>query len=523
MLRSKLKVCLSVTGICTVMLLAACGVNNPNMGKYAISGYESVYALQEVDTAQYKNYTDNPIQSVEKTPVSTFGLDMDTGSYANVRRFISHGEVPPPDAVRVEEFINYFPPASKESLKQLKNSPFNASYEVTTSPWDSNKVLLRVNVKADDLKTTEIPPANLVFLVDISGSMLGPERLDLLKSSLKLLVKELRPEDKVSLVTYADGTEIVLEPTSGKEKAKIINALDKLSTGGATAGGEGLKLAYQMAEQGKIDNGVNRILLATDGDFNVGISNVEELKSFVSRARDKGITLSTLGFGDNNYNEAMMVQIANVGNGNYSYIDSLSEAQKVLQEEMRATLVTVAKDAKAQIEFNKDQVLEYRQLGYEKRQLAAEDFNNDNIDAGDIGAGKRVTVLYELTLVGGKASVDALRYQKKEQMKSNDYDNELAYLKLRWKMPNGESSQLVSLPIEKKAPVSQFDKASIETRFVSAVAAFGQKLRNNPALAKTSYEQIAQWANNAKGEDPNGYRGEFVKLVKLTGSLTRSQ
>lgn len=436
MSRSKLKVCLSVTGICTVMLLAACGVNNPNMGKYAISGYESVYALQEVDTAQYKNYTDNPIQSVEKTPVSTFSLDMDTGSYANVRRFISHGEVPPADAVRV---------------------------------------------------------------------------------------KELRPEDKVSLVTYADGTEIVLEPTSGKEKAKIINALDKLSAGGATAGGEGLKLAYQMAEQGKIDNGVNRILLATDGDFNVGISNVEELKSFVSRARDKGITLSTLGFGDNNYNEAMMVQIANVGNGNYSYIDSLSEAQKVLQEEMSATLVTVAKDAKAQIEFNKDQVLEYRQLGYEKRQLAAEDFNNDNVDAGDIGAGKRVTVLYDLTLLGGKASVDALRYQKKEQMKSNDYDNELAYLKLRWKMPNGENSQLVSLPIEKKVPISQFDKASIETRFAIAVAAFGQKLRNNPALAKTSYEQIAQWANNAKGEDPNGYRGEFVKLVKLTGSITRSQ
>lgn len=350
--------------------------------------------------------------------------------------------------------------------------------------------------------------------------MSGPDRLDLLKTSLKLLVKELRPEDNISLITYADGTQIVLEPTSGKEKAKIMNALDKLSAGGATSGGEGLKLAYKMAVQGKIEGGINRILLATDGDFNVGITNVEELKALVSRERDKGITLSTLGFGDSNYNEAMMVQVANVGNGNYSYIDSLAEAQKVLQEEMRATLITVAK---AQIEFNRDQVLEYRQLGYEKRQLAVEDFNNDNVDSGDIGAGKRITILYELTLVGNKASSDPLRYQNKKVAKPNQFINELAYLKLRWKSPMDETSQIVSLPIEKNKQVSQFDKATVETQFSAAVAAFGQKLRNNPALAKISYEQIASWADDAKGEDPNGYRGEFVKLVKITESLTNSQ
>ncbi|KES10956.1 Uncharacterized protein SASC598O02_006830 [Snodgrassella alvi SCGC AB-598-O02] len=475
---------------------------------------------QQPDTAQYKKYSDNPIKQVVAEPVSTFSLDMDTASYANSRRFITQGRMPHPDAVRVEEFINYFPSASNEKLTSLTGSPFSASYELAPSPWNADKVLLRVNIKANDVNFNQLPPSNLVFLIDTSGSMSGKDRLDLLKQSLKLLVNELRPQDKVSIVTYAGSAGVALESTSGSNKAKILAAINKLEARGSTAGGEGLQLAYKMAERGKVNGGINRILLATDGDFNVGINSIEELKAFVSREKEKGITLSTLGFGTNNFNDAMMVQIADVGNGNYSYIDSLEEAQKVLQEEMSATLVTVAKDVKAQIEFNPAQVLEYRQIGYEKRQLKQEDFNNDKVDAGDIGAGKKLTVLYELTLAGGKPSIDPLRYQnKKSAPVINANNNEIAFLKLRWKAPHGQKSELASLPIEKKALASSFANAGVETRFMAAVAAYGQKLRNNPELSKTSYQQIANWANNAKGEDKHGYRAEFVKLVRKAAAL----
>ena len=475
---------------------------------------------QQPDTAQYKKYSDNPIKQVVAEPVSTFSLDMDTASYANSRRFITQGRMPHPDAVRVEEFINYFPSASNEKLTSLTGSPFSASYELAPSPWNADKVLLRVNIKASDVNFNQLPPSNLVFLIDTSGSMSGKDRLDLLKQSLKLLVNELRPQDKVSIVTYAGSAGVALESTSGSNKAKILAAINKLEARGSTAGGEGLQLAYKMAERGKVNGGINRILLATDGDFNVGINSIEELKAFVSREKEKGITLSTLGFGTNNFNDAMMVQIADVGNGNYSYIDSLEEAQKVLQEEMSATLVTVAKDVKAQIEFNPAQVLEYRQIGYEKRQLKQEDFNNDKVDAGDIGAGKKLTVLYELTLAGGKPSIDPLRYQnKKSAPVINANNKEIAFLKLRWKAPHGQKSELASLPIEKKALASSFANAGVETRFMAAVAAYGQKLRNNPELSKTSYQQIANWANNAKGEDKHGYRAEFVKLVRKAAAL----
>lgn len=474
------------------------------------------------DTAQYKNYVDNPIKQVINEPVSTFSLDMDTGSYANSRRFISQGRMPHPDAVRVEEFINYFPAASNEKLTSLTGSPFSVAYELTPSPWNTDKVLLRVNIKANDVNINQLPPSNLVFLVDTSGSMYGEDRLDLLQESLKLLVEQLRPEDKVTIVTYAGSTGVALEPTSGRHKAKILAAIDKFEAGGSTAGGAGLKLAYKLAEQAKVTNGVNRILLATDGDFNVGISSTEELKALVSREKEKGITLSTLGFGTSNFNEAMMVQIADVGNGNYSYIDSLKEAQKVLQEEMSATLVTVAKDAKAQIEFNPQQVLEYRQIGYEKRQLNREDFNNDKVDAGDIGAGKKVTILYELTLAGGKSSIDPLRYQAKQPESKTPLNGEIAFLKLRWKAPDSDKSELVSLAIEKKGLVDTFAKASLETRFLAAVAAYGQKLRNNPELTRTTYQQIISWAKEAKGNDPQGYRNEFIQLVMKTAALADS-
>ena len=472
-----------------------------------------------IDTSKYKNYSDNPIKQVMAEPVSTFSLDMDTASYAHIRNYLSQDRMPHPDAVRVEEFINYFPAATNEQLKPLPGSPFAATYELTPSPWNANKVLLRVNIKAAQTNYDQLPPANLVFLIDTSGSMYGPDRLGLVKKSLKYLVDQLRPQDKVSIVTYAGSAGVALKPTSGSNKAKILAAINQLEAGGSTAGGEGLKLAYKMAERAKVKDGINRILLATDGDFNVGINSTEELKALVSAEKDKGITLSTLGFGMDNLNDAMMVQIADAGNGNYSYIDNLKEAQKVLQEEMSATLVTVAKDVKAQIEFNPSQVLEYRQIGYEKRQLKQEDFNNDKVDAGDIGSGKNVTLLYELTLVGAKPSIDPLRYQSQSSKLNVSQNDEIVFLKLRWKAPNGKTSALVSLPIEKTALSSSFERAGTETRFLTAVAAFGQKLRNNPELSQTSYEQIADWANHAKGNDPHGYRSEFVALVRKTAAL----
>lgn len=482
------------------------------------AGYQGA-VMQE--TAQYRHYDDNPLQQVAEHPLTTFSLDMDTGSYANVRRFLNQGQLPPADAVRVEELINYFP-AQGNSSRRLGDSPFAVDYELAPSPWRTGKALLRVNVQAMTQDREAVPASNLVFLVDVSGSMGSADRLPLIKAALKLLTRQLRSQDKVSLVTYASGTQVVLQPTSGADTATIEAAIDRLRAGGSTAGASGLQLAYQMARQGFISHGVNRILLATDGDFNVGVTSNEGLTDMIKLERKSGITLSTLGVGDDNFNDSMMMQIADAGNGNYSYIDSLSEANKVLREEMQSTLVTVAKDVKAQIEFNPAQVIEYRQIGYEKRQLRNEAFNDDKVDAGDIGAGKRVTVLYELTLKGQQASVDPSRYRVSKHDADN-HGSELAFLKLRWKAPAGERSRLVSLPLEKDAVGTSFDGASTETRFLAAVAAYGQKLHGNPALASTSWDSIAKWASAAKGSDEFGYRAEFVRLVGLAKSLSPAE
>ncbi|MDR5810454.1 VWA domain-containing protein [Caballeronia sp. LZ019] len=470
------------------------------------------------DTAQYKRYDDNGIRQVAEHPLTTFSLDMDTGSYANVRRFLNQGQMPPADAVRVEELVNYFP-SEGGAGKRLGDSPFAVDYELAPSPWNSGKTLLRVNVQALNDGKQSVPASNLVFLVNVSGSMNSAERLPLIKSALKLLTRQLRAKDTVSLVTYADGTQVVLEPTSGTEIDKIEAAIDRLEAGGGTAGASGLQLAYQMARRGFIKRGVNRVLLATDGDFNVGVTSTEALTDMIKHERESGVTLLTLGVGDSNFNDAMMVQVADAGNGNYSYIDSLSEANKVLHDEMQLTLVTVAKDVKAQIEFNPAQVIEYRQIGYEKRQLTNEAFNDDKVDAGDIGAGKRVTVLYELTLKGQQPSIDPSRYQA-DKRDSGSHGSELAYLKLRWKSPAGSRSNLVSLPLDETALRASFDSASSETRFLAAVAAYGQKLRGNPALTSTPWSSIAKWANAAKASDEFGYRAEFVRLTKLAESLS---
>ncbi|MCX8745844.1 von Willebrand factor type A domain-containing protein [Snodgrassella sp. B3882] len=488
--------------------------------------------ILDADGSKYKNYSNNSIKQVIAEPVSTFSLDMDTASYAITRSYLSQDRLPQPDAVRVEEFINYFPAATNEQLKPLPGSPFAATYELTPSPWNANKVLLRVNIKAAQTNYDQSPPANLVFLIDTSALMYGEDRLGLIQKSLKYLVDQLRPQDKVSIVKGLGIGDVALEPTSGSNKAKILAAINKLEMdGGIVAGkvdgevnGEELKMAYKMAERAKVKNGINRILFASYGGNFFHINNhIEELKALISDEKVKGITLSTLGFGMRNLNDELMMQIADVGDGNYSYIDNLKEGQKVLQEEMSATLVTVAKDVKAQIEFNPSQVLEYRQIGYEKRQLKQEDFNNDKVDAGDIGSGKNVTLLYELTLVGAKPSIDPLRYQSQSSKLNVSQNDEIVFLKLRWKAPNGKTSALVSLPIEKTALSSSFERAGTETRFLTAVAAFGQKLRNNPELSQISYEQIADWANHAKGNDPHGYRSEFVALVRKTAELTRNR
>ncbi|ENK3379981.1 vWA domain-containing protein [Escherichia albertii] len=493
----------------------------------AAPAYESVAKakatrISNPGTARYQQFDDNPVKQVAQNPLATFSLDVDTGSYANVRRFLNQGQLPPPDAVRVEEMVNYFPSDwvinDKQSIPASKPIPFAMRYELAPAPWNEQRTLLKVDILAQDLKSEALPASNLVFLIDTSGSMYSDERLPLIQSSLKLLVKELREQDNISIVTYAGDSRIALPSTSGNHKDEINAAIDSLNARGSTNGGAGLEMAYQQAAKGFIKGGVNRILLATDGDFNVGIDDPKSIESMVKKQRESGVTLSTLGVGRDNYNEAMMVRIADVGNGNYSYIDTLSEAQKVLNSEMHQTLVTVAKDVKAQIEFNPAWVTEYRQIGYEKRQLQAEDFNNDNVDAGDIGAGKHITLLFELTLNGQKAAVDKLRYTSEKTPIKSGKEKELAWLKLRWKSPQGKESQLAEFPL---APTINI--ASEDMLFRAAVAAYGQKLRGSEYLNDTSWQQIKQWAQQAKGQDQQGYRAEFIRLVGLAEGLMDSR
>lgn len=465
---------------------------------------------------QYGTIVENPIKQVSESPVSTFSIDVDTGSYSNVRRMLNEGRLPPADAVRVEEMINYFPYAY---ALPKDNAPFAVHTEMAPAPWNLNHTLLRIGIKGQDIAKTSLPPANLVFLVDVSGSMGSPERLPLLKSALKFLVNQLRAQDRVSLVTYASGTQVVLEPTPGSQKSRIIAALDNLSAGGSTSGAAGIALAYSMAEQSYIKGGINRIFLATDGDFNVGVTNFDELKNMAEEKRKSGVSLSTLGFGEGNYNEKLMEQLADAGNGNYSYIDTLNEGQKVLVDEMTSTLATIAKDVKIQIEFNSDAVSEYRLVGYENRMLKREDFNNDKVDAGEVGAGHTVTAIYELTLKGQTGSVDPLRYGS-EKASTTNKTGELAFLRLRYKAPDGNVSKLIEWPLQRQDIKPSFGQASTEFRFATAVAAFGQQLCGGKHTGEMSYGDIAKIAAEARGTDAYGYRGEFLRLVHLARALS---
>lgn len=482
------------------------------------------------NTAKYQHYTENAWKRVHDEPVSTFSADVDTGSYANVRRFLQQGSLPAQDAVRTEELVNYF---SYEYALPSKDSahPFSVHTETSVSPWNKDRLLMRVAIKGKDVAKELLPPANLVFLVDVSGSMSPSERLPLIKSALKLLTSQLRAKDRVSLVTYADGTGVVLPPTSGSEKEKIMMAIDQLRSGGSTNGEGGLRLAYQQARAAKIDGGINRVLLATDGDLNVGVTDPNELKALVERERKAGISLSTLGVGDHNYNDALMKKLADNGDGSYHYLDSLQEAHKVLVNEFTSTLSTIAQDLKLQLEFNPKNVAEYRLIGYELRALTREQFNDDKVDAGDIGAGHTVTALYEIVPTGSNGNVDPLRYGDSKQKPSGElssnansqFKNELAWLKLRYKNPGKTQSILVQVPINKAAKTKSIDSTDEDFRFATAVAAWSQWLRGSSLIGDFSANDILKLARDARGEDKFGHRAEFIRLVELSASLKPSE
>lgn len=481
---------------------------------------------QAADRERYGQIEENGVKLVAQAPVSTFSIDVDTGSYSNMRRLLNAGRLPPADAVRVEELLNYFP---YDYAQPADGRPFAVHTALAPAPWHPSNVLLRIGIKGKDIASGALPPANLVFLVDVSGSMDSPDKLPLLKSSLKLLVNRLRAQDRITLVTYASGTRVALPPTPGSDKAAISAAIDQLVAGGSTAGASGIALAYQAAQQGFIAGGINRVLLATDGDFNVGVTDFRQLKGMVEEKRKSGVSLSTLGFGTGNYNEQLMEQLADAGDGAYSYIDNLMEGNKVLANEMSSTLATIARDVKIQVEFNPATVKEYRLIGYENRMLAREDFNNDKVDAGDIGAGHTVTALYELTLAGQPGLVDPLRYQPPAPTApttptgpASGRDGELAHVKLRYKLPAASTSQLMDIAVARQAirPLAQGDD---DFRFAAAVAGFGQALRGGKHTGHWGYAEAHALAQGARGADRFGYRGEFLKLVDLAQSLATSK
>ncbi len=475
------------------------------------------FANEPVNRENYHHFDSNPVIRVAESPVSTFSIDVDTGSYSNVRRMLNAGQLPAQDAVRIEELVNYFD--YSYPAPDAEDMPFQVTTEMGPNPWNTNTRLLHIGIKGYQVAKADIPAANLVFLIDVSGSMQSPDKLELLKKGMKLLVKQMRPQDRVSIVVYAGASGMVLEPTPGDQTFKITQALDKLTAGGSTNGAAGIRLAYEVAQSTYIKEGVNRILLATDGDFNVGTTNFEQLIDLVETRRESGIGLSTLGFGTGNYNDHLAEQLANKGNGTHAYIDTLNEANKVLVNQLSSTLLTIAKDVKIQIEFNPAVVSEYRLVGYENRQLRREDFNNDRIDAGEIGAGHTVTALYEITMTGsGSERINPLRYGDKNRISSN-HSNELALLRLRYKQPGSDTSQLIEAPVFKKSVKTHLEQTTDRYRFAAAVAGFGQQLRGGEYLEDFNYDAVLQLARGSRGSDPNGYRGEFIQLVQLAQSV----
>ena len=474
-----------------------------------------------VNTEEYGSFQENGFKEVADAALSTFSIDVDAASYSNMRRFVNKGELPPIDAVRTEELVNYF---SYDYPKPTGNDPVKITMEAGACPWNPANRLVRIGLKAKEIPTDDLPASNLVFLIDVSGSMWGANRLDLVKSSLKLLVNNLRDKDKVAIVTYSGSAGVKLESTSGSDKQKIREAIDELTAGGSTAGGAGIMLAYKIAKKNFISNGNNRIILCSDGDFNVGVSSAEGLEQLIERERKSGVFLTVLGYGMGNYKDKKIQVLAEKGNGNHAYIDNLQEANRVLVGEFGATLHTVAKDVKLQVEFNPAQVQAYRLVGYESRLLKDEDFNNDAKDAGDMGAGHTVTAFYEVIPVGGKntyaGKVDELKYQKKEKVSVKPTgSDELLTVKLRYKAPDKDVSRKIELPfVDNKG-----NNVSSDFRFASAVAMFGQLLRDSDFKGEATYDKVISLAKQGLDHDDKGYRREFVRLVEAAKGIQQEK
>ena len=463
------------------------------------------------DNEEYSLITENQFNNVKRRPLSTFSIDVDAASYSNIRRILTAGMLPPKDAVRIEEMINYF---NYEYAQPKDQEPISITTEIGNCSWNPEHKLVKIGLKGRSIEAEKLPPNNLVFLIDVSGSMMDENKLPLIKRSFRLLVQQLRPEDKVSIVVYAGSSGLVLSPTSGKEKELIMQKIDVLQAGGSTAGGEGIQLAYDVAKENFMKDGNNRVILATDGDFNVGVSSDAELVSLIEKKRDMGIFLTVLGFGTGNYKDSKMEGLADKGNGNFAYVDNILEAQKVFVKEMGATLNTIAKDVKLQIEFNPLHVKAYRLVGYENRLLADEDFNDDKKDAGELGSGKTVTALYEIIPAKSKESVDNIDTLKYQKTVSQDQIalNEMMTIKFRYKDPKGSESKLIVHPLLAQDETEQ--KSSEDFRFASSVAEFGMILRDSKFKGKANFKNILTAARESKGIDTDGYRAEFIKLVE---------
>ncbi len=479
--------------------------------RYGTEGYAE--KVGEYNTEEYNRIYENRFLDALSSPLSTFSIDVDTASYSNIRRFITDGQLPPVDAVRIEEMINYF---SYQYPQPKRNDPFSITTEIGKCPWNEENLLVMVGLQGRELDTKDAPPSNIVFLIDVSGSMNSPDKLPLLKSAFKLLVDELDEKDRVSIVVYAGAAGMVLEPTSGDNKQKIMDALNQLEAGGSTAGGEGIQLAYKAAKQSFIKGGNNRVILATDGDFNVGISSEGELTRLIEKKREEGVFLTVLSFGKGNLKDSKMEQLADKGNGSYAYIDSIMEAKKVLVNEISSTLYTIAKDVKLQVEFNPAKVKSYRLIGYENRRLNNEDFDDDTKDAGEMGAGHTVTALYEIVPADNseKPDTSGLKYQDVTLTNSSDWMS----VRFRYKDPDGSESKLISDNIINGDLLL---KQSDNFLFASAVGEFGMLLRGSEYKGKSSYDQLIERAKAAKGKDEEGYRSEFIRLAETAKLLSR--
>ena len=494
------------------------GVTTKNNSQLYIRGA----APANFNNESYNGINENRFFYAKQTPLSTFGIDVDAASYSNIRRYINNGNLPPADAVRIEEMVNYF---NYQYPQPKNNDPFSVNTEISSAPWNPQHRLVRIGLQGQRIPLTNLPASNLVFLIDVSGSMNQANKLPLVKSSIRLLVDQLREKDKVSIVVYAGAAGLVLPATSGDRKQTIKNALDALEAGGSTAGGAGIKLAYKIALENFVKGGNNRVILASDGDFNTGASSDGEMQRLIEEKKESGVFLTVLGYGMGNYKDSKMETLADKGNGNYAYIDNITEARKVLVNEFGGTLFTIAKDVKLQIEFNPQKVQLYRLIGYENRLLNKEDFNNDKKDAGDMGSGHTVTALYEIIPVGVKSnfkeSVDDLKYQENSSNTKLSHGDELFTVKLRYKTPSGKISRLIEKPVTDNNV--RWDNTSKDFKFSAAVAGYGMLLRNSEFLQKTTYEKVILWARSGLGDDEEGYRNEFLQLVKSSDLLSREK